>query len=100
MKTMIGRMRERFDFIIIDTPPVLAVNDPALVATFADLRVVVASTDETSLSDIDRVVEMMSGVNRPVDGVVLNRFDAQRAYGYTYGSKGYGYGVYQYGSSL
>lgn len=96
MKVLVSR----FDFVIIDTPPVLAVNDASLVAFLADYTLLVASTNDTSLADLDRAVETLASVGQSVDGIVLNRFDAQRAYGYSYGSKGYGYGSYQYGTGV
>jgi capsular exopolysaccharide synthesis family protein len=100
MKDALANFLESYDLIIVDTPPLLAVNDPALISTLADYIIVVASADETTTADLERAVDVLASVNRAVDGVVLNRFDAQRAYGYSYGSKGYGYGAYQYGETL
>ncbi len=90
----------RYDYVVIDSPPLLAVNDPVLIASYSDYCLVVISAGETSLSDVDRAQETLHSVSRQIDGVVLNRFDAQRAYGYSYGSKGYGYGTYQYGTTV
>ncbi len=100
MRDAIDELKSKFDFVIIDTPPVLAVNDASLVSFLADYTLLVTSADDTSMGDLERAVETLSSVGQLADGVVLNRFDAQRAYGYSYGSKGYGYGAYQYGSDV
>lgn len=100
MRDAIQMLLTKYDFVVLDTPPLLAVNDAAVVSLVADYRLLVVSTGDTSLADLDRAVDALSAVGRKTDGAVINRFDAQRAYGYNYGSKGYGYGVYQYGSNV
>ncbi|MEM6336501.1 MAG: polysaccharide biosynthesis tyrosine autokinase, partial [Bacteroidota bacterium] len=98
MKEMINRLREEFDYIIIDTPPVLAVTDAVLLSTNADAAVIVISANETDFHSLARSVESLQAVDAPLAGAVLNRFNVKRAYGY-YGyrySYGYGYG-YKYG---
>ncbi len=87
-------LREMFDTIIIDSPPVLAVTDAVVISTLCDATIVVANanaTDNQSLSITKQTLEAV-GVN--VAGVILNRFDGRGAglrnysvYGYdsTYG---------------
>ncbi len=97
MRDLIQRFRGEFDYIIIDTPPVLAVTDSVLLSTHSDASVVVISANETDLHSLERTVQSLQAVDAPLVGAVLNRFDVKKAYGY-YGyrySYGYGYG---YGS--
>ncbi len=101
MKDMVNRLREEFDYIIIDTPPVLAVTDAVLLSTECDASVVVISANETDFHSLQRTVEALRAVDASLAGTVLNRFNVKRAYGY-YGYRysygyGYGYGYGKYG---
>jgi non-specific protein-tyrosine kinase len=76
----------RADVIVIDTPPVLAVTDAAVLAPRADGVVVVASAGETHRGALARSVATLTGTRARVLGVVFNKVD--RA------GSGYGYGYY------
>lgn len=96
MQKFLDRWRKEFDLIIIDTPPTLVVTDALILSSYCDATMVVAAAGETNWQAVDRSVEALGGVGAYVMGVLLNRFDAQEAYGgYKYG---YGYG-YEYGYS-
>ncbi|HMB89295.1 MAG TPA: polysaccharide biosynthesis tyrosine autokinase [Rhodothermales bacterium] len=96
MQTFLARWKKEFDLIIIDTPPTLVVADALIISSYCDAALVVAAAGETNWQAVDRSVEALEGVGGQVMGVLLNRFDAQTAYGgYKYG---YGYG-YEYGYS-
>ena len=96
MQKFLDRWKKEFDLIIIDTPPTLVVADALILSSYCDATMVVAAAGETNWQAVDRSVEAIEGVGAYVLGVLLNRFDAQEAYGgYKYG---YGYG-YEYGYS-
>lgn len=93
MKELVAALRRRFDYVVIDTPPVLAVSDSVVVATIADAAVLVCSAGETTLPVLGRSVEALRDVGAPLAGVVLNRFNERRDGGYGYGySYAYAYG--------
>ncbi len=95
MREFLTQMREQFDVIVIDTPPVLAVSDAMLLAAQADAAVLVCSAKETKLPAVEHAMEALRDVGAPIAGVVINRFDARSAYGgYGYGYGGYGYSDY------
>ena len=94
MRDLLQRLQAEFDIVVVDTPPVLAVTDAALVASQCDATILVSSADETHWRALERSRETLQEVNANVVGVLLNRFDPKAAYG-GYGS-GYGYG-YGYG---
>lgn len=103
MKELLKRMRDEFDYIIIDTPPILAVTDAVLLSTLSDAVAIVVSANETDGHALDRALETLKAVGAPFVGCVLNKFDVKRAYGY-YGYRysygyGYGYGYDYYGES-
>jgi capsular exopolysaccharide synthesis family protein len=104
MKDLLSHLRNIYDVILCDSPPVLAVTDPVVLATILDGVVVVVSSGHTRIDALERAVELTENVNARILGFVLNNFDLRAAYGgyygyyrykyYTYGYGGYGSGVY------
>ena len=92
---LITFMRERYDYIVIDSPPLGLVTDALVLARHADSTVfVVRSGTPTNVAKSS--LERLRQGGLPVDGVLLNMLDAKEAsYGTRYGL-GYGYG-YGYG---
>ncbi|MCA9198275.1 MAG: polysaccharide biosynthesis tyrosine autokinase [Planctomycetales bacterium] len=102
-------LRERFDFVIVDTPPVLAVSDPCAVAARVDGILLTFRIHKRARPLAVRAKETLANVGGNVIGVVVNGVD-QEAGGYyshyRYGYSGYryaynykyGYGYGQYGS--
>ena len=89
MKELLETSTERFDAVIIDTPPVLAATDPIVVAPSCDAILVVASADKTDFRALSQVESTLGAVGVPLGGVIFNRYDAEKASsGYKYG---YGY---------
>ena len=86
-------LSERFDRIVIDSAPVLAVSDPLVLASYAQSVIYVVKADSTSATQVQKGIASIVGSNEPLTGVVLNYFDFKKAHGY-YGSKYYQYGDY------
>jgi receptor protein-tyrosine kinase len=83
-------LRELFDLVLIDSPPVLPVTDSVVLAKDADATLLIVAAGQTSRSDLQRAAEKLSQVNARVVGLVLNETTRQGGgYGYGYG---YGYG--------
>jgi capsular exopolysaccharide synthesis family protein len=100
MKEFIAQMKQRYDIVLFDAPPLLAVTDAAVLATEADGVLLVASAGETHAAGLERIAEFLNSVGVKMLGVVLNRFDARKAYGNsytTYASYHYGYYGYELG---
>lgn len=107
-KELIELTREKFDFVVIDTPPMLAVTDPSIVAARVDGVLLTLRLNKRARANVTRAVEMLGTLGSPVLGVVVNGLGARKGYGYgnySYagrgygpGYRGYGYG-YGYGSS-
>ena len=76
--------------IIIDSPPVLDVTDPAIVGAVADGMVVVVHASTLRHHDAARIRELLHNLGTPVLGMIVNGIGhADSGYGYGYG---YGYG--------
>lgn len=86
---LFGRLRDHFDLVLIDSPPVLPVTDAAVLSRYADGILIVVAAGQTKRVDLQRTAEKLSQVNAEVLGLVLNEVTRQRGYDYGYG---YGYG--------
>ncbi len=94
-------MREEFDFVIIDTPPLLAVTDPSPIAARVDGVVLCLRIKKNVRVSAERATEMLTNLGAHCIGLVVNGVGAQSGYGsqYTYGAyrAGYSYNGYGYG---
>jgi capsular exopolysaccharide synthesis family protein len=86
MQSVIEALNERYDIVLIDTPPTLPVADAMVVSRLADAVLVVASVGSTNRRDMHRALELMRNVSAPVIGTVLNRAKESLRDEYGYGS--------------
>jgi Mrp family chromosome partitioning ATPase len=83
MKTMVQNLRQKFDLIIIDTPPMMGITDAKLASTHADGLLMVTQIGRTSRSDVKRVLsDLDNTVQAPLLGLVLNNVDLRNSSGY------------------
>ena len=80
-----------FDWVVIDTPPVLAVTDASIVTRWASGVAFVVGSEMTRGRLAERAVEMLSAARPSFIGVVLNRVDVSRNRYYYSQHYGYGY---------
>ncbi|MEQ1905170.1 MAG: polysaccharide biosynthesis tyrosine autokinase [Pirellulaceae bacterium] len=101
VKLLIDQMRNEYDFVVIDTPPLLAVTDPCPIAARVDGVVICMRIKKNVRISAERAVEVLRNVGANIVGVVVNGVGAQSGYGsqYTYGAyrAGYSYNGYGYG---
>jgi capsular exopolysaccharide synthesis family protein len=91
------RLMERFageaDVVIVDSPPLQAVTDAAIVATLVDATLLVVQAGRTRRAVVDRSLDALGKVGAQVKGIVLNRMPNRRSdpyYGYASGTTGDG----------
>ncbi|MCS7228978.1 MAG: polysaccharide biosynthesis tyrosine autokinase [Candidatus Kryptonium sp.] len=84
MKEFIEYLKLNYDFIIFDTPPLVAVTDALILANQVDGVLLVASAGKTEIDVVDKAREMIHRVGGNVIGVLLNNFDASATYGTYY----------------
>jgi capsular exopolysaccharide synthesis family protein len=94
MKEFIRLMKEKYDIILFDTPPLLAVTDAAALATETDGVLIIASAGTTKAADLKSISEFLQNIGVNILGVVLNNFDIRNASSRY--SSGYNYGYYGY----
>jgi capsular exopolysaccharide synthesis family protein len=95
MAEVLSQLRERYDFVVIDTAPTGVVSDAFPLLHKVDGVLVVARMGETTSDAAIRLREQLTRLDAPVLGVVANaiKFSRRKKYGYGYyGYYGYGYG--------
>ena len=90
LRRLLGDLRERFDVVILDSPPVLPVADPLILAGKVDGVVIVTRCDQTTRGELQRALSQLAQGDANMLGVVLNEVDA-RAERYDYGGGYYSY---------
>lgn len=94
MVEFIEKARKKFDYIVIDTPPVAIVTDALLVASFTDFYIFVVRQRYTTKNTIELIDELFKNKSIKSLGIVINDISLSGYYGYglRYGySMGYGY---------
>jgi capsular exopolysaccharide synthesis family protein len=98
MRKLMSEVLEKFEIVLFDSSPILAVTDPAVISTMVDGTLVVVSSARTRVQDLEQASELLEGVGGKVIGVIMNNFDPHQAYGlsrrtsrarYTYGQTYY-----------
>jgi len=75
MKRLIEEVSEQFDIILIDTPPVIAVTDAAILAQEVDGVILVVASGEVNKDYAIRAKELLDKVGAKILGAVLNKVD-------------------------
>jgi succinoglycan biosynthesis transport protein ExoP len=87
MKEMLALLSERFDHIIIDSPPLLKVTDPVILSTLADGVILVVHGGKSTREVLRRTRQELSIAGARIFGVVLNNMDVgQEGYSDYYGA--------------
>jgi succinoglycan biosynthesis transport protein ExoP len=98
-KQTLTDLEERYDRVILDSPPVLVVTDAAVLSTVADGTLVVARSGKTTRPALREAARNLGDVGAKLLGCVLNDMDLEkRNYGY-YRYRRYGYSTYTYARS-
>ncbi|MGL5616001.1 MAG: CpsD/CapB family tyrosine-protein kinase [Sarcina sp.] len=86
MESLLEELREVYDHIIIDSPPIHAVSDAQILATKVDGTLLVVKAEKTKKDSVQRAKEQINKVNGKIIGAVLNSVDSKRdKYYYYYG---------------
>jgi len=84
MNELLARAKSLADFVLIDTPPVLAVSDAAVLAPRSDGVMVVCGMGIAKRDDARKAHDLLLQVKSNLIGVVLNYMEEARSYGYYY----------------
>jgi tyrosine-protein kinase Etk/Wzc len=87
LQEVLAAAAQRFDVVLVDTPPTLAVTDPLLVARWASVNLLVLRARQHPIREIALALERYAQTGVTVDGAILNDARAGNGYGrlYDYG---------------
>ncbi len=89
MTTILKELREDYDIVLIDAPPLLPVTDAALLASQADGAILVVRHGKTTADQVRAAADRLTSVGAEPAGVIFNMTPAKGSGEYGYG---YGYG--------
>lgn len=92
LSVLVSRLLDRFDHVVIDSPPVMGLADAPLIATRVEGVVYVVESHGIRSTQVKTALGRLAAANARIMGAVLTKFDPRKAhYGYGY-EYGYGYG--------
>lgn len=74
----IESMRNRYDIVIIDSPPVLIVPDARVIAQFVDTILVTVKWDSTAKLQVEDALQLFGTVNQKVTGLILSQISPRK----------------------
>lgn len=104
MDELLKRLKQTYDYVIVDTPPVNLVVDATIIAPKCDTTLIVVECGVTEQQELSHAIDALERANARILGIVLNKVNGKnnrygkygryaRRYGYgKYGYKQYGYG--------
>ncbi|MEN3335991.1 MAG: polysaccharide biosynthesis transport protein [Blastocatellia bacterium] len=84
MKKLLRTLSENFDYIIIDSPPLLKVTDPVILSTMVDGVILVVQSGKSTRDVLRRARQELSLAGAKIFGVVLNNVDTPQGEYYEY----------------
>lgn len=75
MRDILNELRTLFDFIVVDSPPIIAVSDAAVLSAISDGVVLVFNGEKTTTPSARRSLEHLDKVGARILGVILNGID-------------------------
>jgi polysaccharide biosynthesis transport protein len=91
MTKLLQVWRQTYDYVLIDTPPIVGITDAQSLASKVDSVVLVAAIERSTRSAIARAVEILGSSHCNIAGILLNMIDkGDRNYYYSYYSSYYG----------
>ena len=98
MSELLTSLKQKYDYIILDTPPVGLVSDALELVNFADVILYIVRQNFTKKDMITLLNSRIKRGEMSNVSIILNGFESKAKYGYAYGySYGYGYGNYSSG---
>lgn len=90
MSNLIKKLRQDYDVILMDAPPLLAVTDAFVCMKYTDQFILVVRSGVTEKAGLDRALSQIQHTDTKLSGVVVNAIDESNSY------SGYYYNYYQY----
>ena len=95
MEKLLATVRQQYDMVIVDTPPIIAITDAVLIAKMVDTTVYLARWASTPREVIAEGLKQLTKFNVKLAGLVLTQVDLQDRKRYGYDDYGYYHGRYK-----
>jgi succinoglycan biosynthesis transport protein ExoP len=85
MAALIQEWRQEYDYVLVDTPPVIGITDAQCLTSKVDTFILVAAINRSTRSGIARALEILSTARANVSGLLINMIgtsDSEYHYGY------------------
>jgi len=84
MQDFITHMKTLYDYIIIDSPPIISVTDSEIIAAYCDAVYLVVSANYTEFDLLEKALDILKNSNVNFVGTILNNFVFKNSYGSYY----------------
>lgn len=88
-KKLMKQLREKYDIILLDCPPVLGLSDTMIMTKYSDANVIVVSSRKTKVESLDKAKKVFAQANAKITGVIINRASVKDNSYYSYYSNEY-----------
>lgn len=88
-KKLMKQLREKYDIILLDCPPVLGLSDTMIMTKYSDANVIVVSSRRTKIESLDKAKKVFAQANAKITGVIINRASVKDNSYYSYYSNEY-----------
>ena len=84
MANLVGELKEKFDVVLFDAPPICSVTDAAILSRWVDGVLLVTASGETNVESAKLAKKLLDKVNANILGVILTKVDTSKSGGYYY----------------
>ena len=84
MIDFLAEMRDKYDIIILDSAPIIAVTDTEILSRLVDATMIIVSSDSTHMNLVEKAVHLIKNEQSLFIGAVLNKFSYKAGYGSYY----------------
>jgi len=103
MSELVDHLEQKWDIILFDSPPIVAVTDSSMISSEIDALVMVVKAGQTDRSAVDRALDTISNVKAPLIGAILNGVNQETLsgkYSYYYSYYNYYYNEHESGKHV
>lgn len=72
-KKLLFELKEKFDIIILDCPPVIGLSDALVLTKYSDSNIVVVSNKKTKVESLEKTKKTFEQIEAPITGVIINK---------------------------
>lgn len=86
---LLEALREHYDIILLDCPPILGMSDTSILTKYSDANILVVSSGKTQVEMIEKAKKAFENANSKINGVIINRANTKGSSYYSYYANSY-----------